>query len=100
MGKPKKKDVLDFQEKLAWFSLERYNQLSKLDSLGWYKQIQVRRSLYERLTVDFPHFIESEHMRSRIHSDAEFFLSIIKETSAITQKRPLMISSKPATLRG
>lgn len=83
MGKPRKEDVRDFQERLAWFSLERYNELSHLDSLGWYKQIQVRRSLYQRLTVDFPHFIESEHMQSWIHSDAEFFLSIIKHNPIV-----------------
>ena len=54
-GKPKNSAIQEYEKRLNWFSLERYDKLSQLDALGWYRQIQIRRSFYHRLTVDFPH---------------------------------------------
>lgn len=83
MGRPDEENIQLFREKLAWFSRTRYDHLNELDTLGWYKQIQVRRSLYQRLTADFPRFAEQEQRFPWIHSDAKYFLSVIKQNPII-----------------
>ena len=79
MGRPNNDVINDFKRRLAWFSLDRYDGLARLDLLSWFKQLEVRRSLYQRLTEEFPHFFESGNKRPMIWDDAENFLVDIKE---------------------
>jgi hypothetical protein len=79
VGRPRKSSVLECKEELNWFSLAKYDGLKDLDVLGWFQQIQVRRSLYHRLVFDYPNRIDAEQKFSSITSDAKSFLSLIIE---------------------
>jgi hypothetical protein len=79
VGRPNKNLASNFKERLEWFSIDRYDRLEQLDTLGWFKQLQVRRSLYGRLTREFPSRFEAGNERPMVWNDARMFLSVIKE---------------------
>ncbi len=79
MGRPNNDLINDFKMRLEWFSVDRYDGLAQLDMLDWFKQLEVRRSLYQRLTEEFPHFFKSGVERPMIWGTAENFLVDIEE---------------------
>jgi hypothetical protein len=87
VGRPNKDLANEFKERLKWFSIDRYAGLNQLDTLGWFKQLQVRRSLFQRLTEEFPRSLESGDRHPMIWDHSEFFLTIIQETPILNFDR-------------